>query len=454
MSKDHSVYLEERYGRNLPLAAAAFAKRVLRSRVAGVLKEKSSNCQSEPYTEQKDLLTGPSTRGVAEVAVDDVYLYPTGMAAIWNAHNLALAVLPPAKSICFGLVLRYVLRSIAWPSLVDRFPYTDTLKILQKWGPGCHFLGLGIDTDVDKLEIFLQEEFNRNPADPPILALFTEFPSNPLLRSANLPRLRALADKYDFLIIIDETIGNFVNVEVLPYADVVVSSLSKIFSGASNVMGGRYRFLFYLVSGLSGSLLILDSLVLNPQGRHYQALKKYMDDSFEDFYFDEDAIYMERNSRDFKQRIRIIDSNAEAVCDLLRQRSLVGGASSPAIKEVFYPKYITPENYNHCRIKNIASSSDGKAGGYGGLFSLTFTSLPASIAFFDTLPCYKGPSLGTNFTLACPYTILAHFAELDWAAEFGVEEGLVRISVGMEDTDVLLRSFEMALAAAEAIISS
>ena len=155
---------------------------------------------------------------------------------------------------------------------------------------------------------------------------------------------------------------------------------------------------------------------------------------------------MERNSRDFKQRIRSIDSNAEAICDFLRQRSLAGGASSPAIKEVFYPKYITPENYNHCRIKD----QDGKTvGGYGGLFSLTFTSLKASSAFFDALPCYKGPSLGTNFTLACPYTILAHFTELDWAAEFGVEEGLVRISVGTEDTNVLLRDFEVALKAAE-----
>ena len=89
----------------------------------------------------------------------------------------------------------------------------------------------------------MEEEFNRNPTVPPILALFTEFPSNPLLRSANLPRLRALADKYDFLIVIDETIGNFVNVEVLPYADIVVSSLTKIFSGASNVMGGRYIYI-------------------------------------------------------------------------------------------------------------------------------------------------------------------------------------------------------------------
>jgi cystathionine gamma-synthase len=87
-----------------------------------------------------------------------------------------------------------------------------------------------------------------------------------------------------------------------------------------------------------------------------------MDSNFEDIYFDEDAIYMERNSRDFKQRIRVIDSNTEAVCDFLRQRSLAGGASSPAIKEVFYPKYITPENYDRCRVKGL-NSVDGKAGG-------------------------------------------------------------------------------------------
>jgi len=59
--------------------------------------------------------------------------------------------------------------------------------------------------------------------------------------------------------------------------------------------------------------------------------------------------------------------------------------------------------------------------------------------------------LGTNFTLACPYTILAHYAELEWAAQFGVEEGLIRVIVGTEDTDILLRHFEVALTAAEAI---
>lgn len=160
---------------------------------------------------------------------------------------------------------------------------------------------------------------------------------------------------------------------------------------------------------------------------------------------------MERNSRNFKSRVRVIDSNAEAVCDFLRSRSVAGGASSAAIKEVYYPKYITRENYEICRNHEV-DSEDGKTGGFGGLFSLTFTSDAASKAFYDALSCYKGPSLGTNFTLACPYTILAHYSELDWAAQYGVETGLVRISVGMEETATLLRWFETALSAAEVAV--
>jgi len=49
------------------------------------------------------------------------------------------------------------------------------------------------------------------------------------------------------------------------------------------------------------------------------------------------------------------------------------------------------------------------------------------------MPFQKGQSLGTNFTYACPYTILAHYFELEWAAEYGVKEGLVRTSVGVEE---------------------
>ncbi|KAJ7598853.1 pyridoxal phosphate-dependent transferase [Mycena floridula] len=410
---DHNVYLEERYGRNLPVSAAASAKRALRRRIAGVLvRDSTEDCHGEPCVGDILLELGPSSRGIPEVAEHDVYLYPTGMTAIWSAHQLALAVRPPSKSICFG------------------FPYTDTLKILQKWGPGCHFYGHGMDRDLDDLETLLEQQFTLDPKTPPILALFTEFPSNPLLRSANLPRIRALADKYHFLVVIDETIGNFMNVEILGFADIVVSSLTKIFSGSGNVMGG--------------------SLVLNPQGRYYADLKAHMNDNYTDFYFDQDAIFMERNSRDFQERSKLIDFNAETICDFLRSRSLAGGSPASVIKDVFYPKYITPENYDRCRIKGKGSTGD-KGGGFGGLFSVTFKTLSASRAFFDTLSCYKGPSLGTNFTLACPFVVLAHFTELEWAAQYGVEEGLVRVSVGLEDTNRLLSIFKTALEAAESV---
>lgn len=83
--------------------------------------------------------------------------------------------------------------------------------------------------------------------------------------------------------------------------------------------------------------------------------------------------------------------------------------------------------------------------GYGGLFSVLFHAQNGAEQFFDTLPFYKGPSLGTNFTLASPYTILAHYYELDWAAQYGVERNLIRVAVGLEDKEVLLQGFQEAL---------
>lgn len=103
---------------------------------------------------------------------------------------------------------------------------------MEKFGPGCLFYGHGSDDDLDDLE-------RRLKSGERFLALFCEFPGNPLLKSPDLLRIRQLADEYDFGVVIDETIGNFLNVHVLPYADVVVSSLTKAFSGDSNVMGGR-----------------------------------------------------------------------------------------------------------------------------------------------------------------------------------------------------------------------
>ena len=201
-----------------------------------------------------------------------------------------------------------------------------------------------------------------------------------------------------------------------------------------------------------------NSLVLNPASAHYDDLKEALEDQYEDIYFDEDAIFLERNSRDFKRRVTIMNTSAETLCDLLQARSSQSSYPTPAIKQVFYPKFITTENYTSRLVQpksptvNDGESSSTFAPGYGGLFSLTFVSSEASVAFFDHLACNKGPSLGSNFTLACPYTILAHFTELEWANHWGVEDNLVRVSVGLEDPDVLRSWFESALDMAERTI--
>ena len=110
--------------------------------------------------------------------------------------------------------------------------YIDSYAFLGLASPGYE---LFINDSVDDLERLLE---GGTPSHPAILALFTDVPGNPELRTADLPRLRALADLYHFPIIIDETVGHHLNVQVLPFADIVVCSLTKVFSGFANVLGG------------------------------------------------------------------------------------------------------------------------------------------------------------------------------------------------------------------------
>jgi cystathionine gamma-synthase len=127
------------------------------------------------------------------------------------------------------------------------FLYTDTYRILDKWDPGCHFFGHDPDSNLAALEALLASSVpltssngaQQTPFQSPISALFCECPSNPLLQSSDIVRLRQLADQYGFAIIIDDTIGTFVNTDLLRYADVIVTSMSKLFSGQADVMGGR-----------------------------------------------------------------------------------------------------------------------------------------------------------------------------------------------------------------------
>lgn len=354
----------------------------------------------------------------------DVFLFPSGMASIFTAHRLLLNLdahrvvrsrfssnnnnsadnrtsSPTSNLVGYGSPYK--------KTVMLGFPYTDTLSILRKFNH-THFLGNGDFSSMEELKRILQ-------SGEQILAVFTEAPSNPLLKMADLLELKRLADLYGFYIVIDETAGGFVNIDVLPYADIVCSSLTKIFSGDSNVIAG--------------------SLVLNPQGRLYDFASTFLieNQEYEDCLWCEDALYLERNSRDFVARTIKVNHNTEYLLN-----NVLIPQEGKLFKKIYYPSLTskdTKKNYDAVKCKTD--------GGYGGLFSLTFYKIKEARIFFDSLQLCKGPSLGTNFTLACPYAILAHYQELEEVAKYGVESNLVRVSVGLENKQDLCRVFQAAV---------
>lgn len=62
---------------------------------------------------------------------------------------------------------------------------------------------------------------------------------------------------------------------------------------------------------------IYDSMVLNPKGAYYTDLKDALKVDYEDNLWPEDVLFLERNSRSFKDRSRTINRNTEALCDFL-----------------------------------------------------------------------------------------------------------------------------------------
>lgn len=58
--------------------------------------------------------------------------------------------------------------------------------------------------------------------------------------------------------------------------------------------------------------------MLNPHAKYYPKLKETMASLYEDVFWSQDVIFLERNSRDFIPRIHRININAEAVCEVLR----------------------------------------------------------------------------------------------------------------------------------------
>jgi len=311
------------------------------------------------------------------------HLYASGMAAIFAAFRAAIDGGAPGKTIQL------------------EFPYVDVFCIQKHLGEGAHLL-LGNDL-VSGLERYLRDESIR--------AVFCEIPCNPLTRTIDLPEFSRLCRAAGVPLIVDDTLGTIHNVDVYPYADLVTTSLTKNISGMGDVM--------------AGSVWVSET---SPFAEQFQRFLSE-DESAPLHPLDVDVLLT--NSKDFPQRMQVINANAKQLASFLAERA--------EVERIYYPDRETVANYKRLR---------RSTGGNGGLISLVLRGgEEAARKFYDALRVSKGPSLGTNFTLACPYTLLAHYEELAWAESCGVSRNLIRLAVGMEPLEDLQSRFESAFAA-------
>ena len=346
----------------------------------------------------------PITDREKKVQVDDVYLFQTGMASIYSLHTWLIEHFnSEQKSVLFG------------------FAFHHTVHVFNYFGPGYKFLGKGDENDLLELEIFLKEE---KAAGRKVQALWAEYPSNPLIVTPNLAKLRKLADKYGFLLIIDDTIASFCNVDVLDFADVLVTSLTKSFSGYADVMGA--------------------STVLNPSSNRYAELKDLFARKFQDEYSNGDAIQLESNSRSYLYRSAILNNNALRLVEYFQTQ-----AADPksCVTGVFYTT-TSPSSLENYK-STMRKPTENFEPGYGCLFSIEFEHVEQTIAFYDNLNVHHGPHLGAHLTLALPYVRGLYNNDLEWAGRYDMRVTQLRIAVGLEDTEELLEVFKSAVEIAE-----
>ena len=141
------------------------------------------------------------------------------------------------------------------------------------------------------------------------------------------------------------------------------------------------------------------------------------------------AVVLEERSRNFAERVARMSHTARRLVQFLRDQ--------PSVEAVFYPDHDPEGTYESIRLEK---------GEWGFLFSVLLKDASRTTPIlYDSLRVTKGPSLGMDFTLACPYTVIAHYRELDWAEQHGVSRWLIRVSVGLEDADDLITRFQQAI---------
>lgn len=245
--------------------------------------------------------------------------------------------------------------------------------------------------------------------------VFTEAPTNPYLRVLDLDAVVREAKARRAKTIIDATFATPINMRPLEHGvDLVMHSATKYLGGHNDLLAGVVIGRAPLVEGIREHLGMLGA-VLDPHA----------------------AYLLSRGIKTLALRVRQQNETARQVADTL--------AEHPAVAQVWYP--LRPDHPDHAHATRYLR-------GGGGVVSFELHGgLEAGTRFVDAMRIAKlAPSLGGVESLV-EQPALMSFYELspDERAAIGIREGLVRLSVGIEDAADLVADVTGALAAAAAV---
>ena len=241
--------------------------------------------------------------------------------------------------------------------------------------------------------------------------VWVETPTNPLLRLVDIAAVAEIAHRHNLLVVVDNTFASpYLQQPLNLGADIVIHSTTKYINGHSDVIGG--------------------ALVLNDEDT-YESLKFYQN-AAGGVPSPFDAWLTLRGIKTLAVRMRQHEENAHAVARFLVEH--------PKVEKVYYPGL--PNHPDRALAKRQMK-------GFGGMVSFQFKGVAADV---DTMVRrFKvftlAESLGGVESLVCHPASMTHGSIPKEIRESrGLTDTLLRLSVGIEDTEDILADLEQALA--------
>ncbi len=244
--------------------------------------------------------------------------------------------------------------------------------------------------------------------------VWIETPSNPLLRIVDIAALAAKAHAVGALVVADNTFLSPVWQQPLALgADLVLHSTTKYLNGHSDVVGGAV----IAATAEQHADLAWWANAIGVTGAPF------------------DSFLTLRGIRSLHARMRVHAENAVAVVETLRKH--------PVVKRVYHPGLADHPGHDIARRQQS---------GFGAMLSFELAGGEAAVEeFLHGLECFTlAESLGGVESLIAHPASMTHAGMDDAArARAGIGPGLLRVSVGIEDTVDLLADLNAALKRAD-----